>query len=263
MSASTARTTARTAEPIRTQLSALSRARLWARTLSLLAGCLGLAVGISTLLNAGLGLGPYDVLLGGLASTFHVPFGVVASVLGTLLLTVGRALGARVGAGTVVIVLLVGPTVDAVGSVMVPASDALIGGAMASAGLVVLTLSIATIVATRLGGGPMEVLTMGLQARGLSLGSSRVCLDVGACLIGWALGGQVGVFTLVVALGLGHALAALLPAEVTAGDEAALDEDPAGTWTTLPPACPPGSSWCDWVASDAVPGPRRVDLAGA
>lgn len=266
VSASTARTTERTAEPIRKQLSALSRARLWARSVSLLAGCLGLAVGISGLLHAGLGIGPYDVLLGGLADTFHVSFGLVAAVLGTVLLAVGRALGARIGAGTVVVVVLVGPAVDGVGTLMAPASGVLVGGAMASVGVVVLALSVATIVATRLGGGPVEVLTMGLRARGVPLAPARTGIDVAACLAGWALGGQVGAFTLVVALGLGRALSALLPSELTAVDEVAVDEAERarGTWTTLHTDCPPASSWCDWLAvADTGPGCDQIRLATA
>ena len=52
----------------------------------------------------------------------------------------------------------------------------------------------------------------GLAARGLSLGRARTAIEVGVLAIGWGLGGQVGIGTLIYAVSIGPLAQFFLPA---------------------------------------------------
>lgn len=179
----------------------------------MVAGCVVLALGIAAALEAGLGVGPYDVLIDGLADRLGVTFGVASVGLGAIFVVAGWALGGPVGVGTVVAVALVGPLVD-VWRLLLPAPDALVAQAgQLLVAVPVIAVGLGLMIAARLGVGPMEVVMLGLLGRGVPLRWVRTALEVSVALIGWGLGGTLGVGTVVIALTLGHALAAVTPRE--------------------------------------------------
>jgi uncharacterized membrane protein YczE len=182
-----------------------------ARLAGLVAGCGIAALGIATALQAGLGVGPYDVLVDGLARRVGVTFGVASLGLGAVFVLAGRALGGPVGLGTVVVVALVGPLVDAWRLVVPePATVAVQLGQLAVA-VAIIAVGLGLMIAARLGVGPMEVVMLGLADRGVPLRWLRTAMEVGVAVTGWALGGSIGLGTIVIALTLGHALAAVIP----------------------------------------------------
>lgn len=179
----------------------------------MVAGCVVLALGIAAALEAGLGVGPYDVLIDGLADRLGVTFGVASVGLGAVFVLAGWALGGPVGVGTVVAVALVGPLVD-VWRLLLPAPDALVAQAgQLLVAVPVIAVGLGLMIVARLGVGPLEVVMLGLVGRGVPLRWVRTALEVSVALIGWALGGTLGVGTVVIALTLGHALAAVTPRE--------------------------------------------------
>lgn len=179
----------------------------------MVAGCAVLALGIAAALEAGLGVGPYDVLIDGLANRLGVTFGVASVGLGAVFVLAGWGLGGPVGLGTVVAVALVGPLVDG-WRMLVPAPDAVVAQAgQLAAAVPVIALGLGLMIAARLGVGPMEVVMLGLVGRGVPLRWVRTALEVAVAGSGWALGGTLGVGTVVIALTLGHALAAVTPRE--------------------------------------------------
>lgn len=191
----------------------LPRLRGRAKLPGMVAGCVVLALGIAAALEAGLGVGPYDVLIDGLADRLGVTFGVASVGLGALFVLAGWALGGPVGVGTVVAVALVGPLVD-VWRLLLPAPDALVAQAgQLLVAVPVIAVGLGLMIAARLGVGPMEVVMLGLLGRGVPLRWVRTALEVSVALVGWGLGGTLGVGTVVIALTLGHALAAVTPRE--------------------------------------------------
>ena len=188
-----------------------------ARWGALLAGCLVAGGGIALTLLADLGVGPYDVLNSGVAAQLGVTFGLASVLVSTLFVAVGWRLGAVVGPGTLVAMLGIGPSVDA-WSLLLPGSveGLAVQGGLLVIGLVAIAFGLSLVIAANLGAGPMEVLMLGLSGRGVPLRWVRTGLEIGVFATGWALGGQVGVGTVVIALAIGHLIAAFVPSDVGA-----------------------------------------------
>jgi uncharacterized protein len=187
------------------------RGGLAARLTSLVVGLFLCSCGIVAFLEAGLGLPPWDVLHQGLAEQTALSFGEANIAVSVVVLVVGLLARARIGLGTVLNALLIGgfvialTSVDAVGEL----SQAPLGGRIV---LMLLALALfgvgsALYIAPDLGAGPRDslMLVASLRLR-VRIGVSRTALEVGALAAGWALGGTVGVGTLVFALGIGPAV---------------------------------------------------------
>lgn len=185
-----------------------------ARLPAVLVGCAVAACGIAMTLQAGIGVGPYDVLNSGVSKQTGITFGA-ANVLGSITACfIGWRMGAKVGVGTVVSVVLIGPLVDAWRWVLPEPSALAAQSAWLLVGLVVLAFGLSLIIAANLGPGAIEVLMLGIVARGIPLRWARTLLEVGMCVAGILLGGQFGVGTIVIALAIGHVMALFVPREV-------------------------------------------------
>lgn len=164
-------------------------------------GCLG--AGIALTVRARLGLSPWDVLHQGLSDVTGLSFGAVVILLGLVVLLLWIPLGQRLGIGTVVNTLTVGLVVDGVLAV-VPEPDALaLRWAYLLVGIVVIGLGIGLYIGAGLGPGPRDGLMTGIAAKGHPLWLVRTLLELVALGAGWALGGDVGVGTVLFAFGIG------------------------------------------------------------
>jgi uncharacterized membrane protein YczE len=82
---------------------------------------------------------------------------------------------------------------------------------MMLSGVVVVALGSGLYIGSGLGPGPRDGLMTGLAARGVPLRVARTGIEVTVLVVGWLLGGQVGVGTVVFALGIGPLVQVLLP----------------------------------------------------
>jgi uncharacterized membrane protein YczE len=97
----------------------------------------------------------------------------------------------------------VGFVVDAgLDIVDVPASDAL-RWAMLLAGIVITSFGMALYIGAGLGPGPRDGLMTGIAAKGYPLWIVRTVLELTALVVGWVLGGDVGIGTVLFAFGIG------------------------------------------------------------
>jgi uncharacterized membrane protein YczE len=180
-----------------------SVAELRRRVPRLVAGIVVLALGITFTIRAELGVSPYDVLHQGLADITGLSFGTVVVLLGLLILLVWIPLGQRFGIGTILNTLTVGFVVDAgLRIVDVPTHDAL-RWVMLLAGIVITSFGMALYIGAGLGPGPRDGLMTGIAAKGYPLWIVRTVLELTALVIGWILGGDVGVGTVLFAFGIG------------------------------------------------------------
>lgn len=197
--------------PLRSASIALARAvssrAFWRRLAKLNLGLTVLGFGIALMLEAGIGLGPWTVFHQGLSLVTGLSFGRVMQGVGLLVLLLSWLFtGTRPGLGTALNMLLVGPWVDLFRSLPVlphPASY-LPGVAVFVAGLVLQGLGTGLYITARFGAGPRDGLVLGLaRLLSASVRVTRTGLELLVLVSGWLMGGQVGLGTVLFAVGIG------------------------------------------------------------
>lgn len=168
--------------------------------------------GVTLVVKARLGVDPWTVFMQGMSGVTHLSLGQMSQAFTLVLLAVNYLLGGEIpGWGTLLNTLLVGGSIDLF-LPLIPAPAGLAArGAFLAAGVVLMAFGIATYVRTGLGKGPMEgwAFTVGRLFR-LGIGRAKFATDLLAMLLGWLLGGQVGVGTLVSVAALGPLLRVFL-----------------------------------------------------
>jgi uncharacterized membrane protein YczE len=174
------------------------------RRLVQLAGGLALfGASIALLVRAELGLFPWDVLHQGVARAVGLPLGVVVILASVVVLLLWVPLRQRPGLGTVANVVLVGLFVDLTLAVL-PSVEGLPGRVtLLVVGVVLNAAATGLYIGAGYGPGPRDGLMTGLAARGWSLRWSRLAIELLVLAAGFALGGTVGVGTVVYALAVG------------------------------------------------------------
>ena len=162
---------------------------------------LGLA--LATLVQADLGLDPWNVFTQGLARQIGLSLGQTTVIVSVLLLLVWIPLGERPGVGTIANALIVGPVVDA-GLAVIPAPDQLAGQiAYMVAAIVATAIATGLYVGAGWGPGPRDGLMTRLAARGVPIAHARAGIEITVLIVGWLLGGTVGVATVLFATTIG------------------------------------------------------------
>lgn len=185
------------------------------RLIQLYLGLAAYGVSMAMLLYAQLGLMPWDVLHQGLALRSGWPMGRMAILVGALVLLAWIPIRQKPGLGTVSNVVVIGLVFDAtlawVGSALDDAGLAT-RIALLLGGIVLNGLATAAYIGARFGPGPRDGLMTGLARRtGRSVRLVRTVIEGSALGVGFALGGTLGIGTLVYALAIGPVIQALLP----------------------------------------------------
>jgi uncharacterized membrane protein YczE len=180
------------------------------RVTILLASLVLVAAGVACMISAEIGVAPYDVLTTGLSELVDIPIGLAAIVLPVVFVAIGAALGGRLGYGTILCTFLVGPMLGLLLDVL-PTTEAM-GPRLGYyvIGLAVLSVGITGTVAADIGSGPAELVMLAVHERGPAIAPVRTTIELVCVLVGWAMGGQVGVGTVVFALAIGTILRRLL-----------------------------------------------------
>jgi len=179
-------------------MSAASRGAL------LLAGLSGYGFSMALMVQAGLGLDPWDVFHQGLSRHTGMSIGVASAVVGLVVLLAWIPLRNRPGIGTIANVIVIAVTVD-LGIAVLPAPEDLRLRVPMMLGAVLLNaVSTVLYIGAGLGPGPRDGLMTGLVARtGLSVRLIRTLIEATVLTAGWLLGGTVGVGTVIYAFGIG------------------------------------------------------------
>jgi uncharacterized membrane protein YczE len=182
-----------------------------ARTVWLVSGLALCAVGIVAFLESKLGLPPWDVLHQGIAKHSPLSFGVANEVVALLVLLLAWTLGAKIGYGTVANAALIGAFVavatplHAVQQLETWPLSARI--ALLAAGLAAFGAGTALYIGAGMGAGPRDSLMLvGSHRSGIRIGAVRALIESSVLVLGFALGGTVGVGTLVFAALIGPAV---------------------------------------------------------
>lgn len=179
------------------------------RLAQLVGSCVVLGVGVGLLLRAALGSDGYSTLINGISIATTIDFAIVNLVVSILLVALAWMRGVRPGLGTIVQPVVVGGTV----SIMLRLVDEPSGigprlGLLAAAfGLV--GLGVAGYLGSRTGAGPTEAAALAFDPPVPFRWSYSVVQGVGA-LVGWLLGADIGLGTIVVVVALGPVVDLLL-----------------------------------------------------
>ncbi|MFD7132617.1 YitT family protein [Streptomyces sp. NPDC059894] len=181
-----------------------SKGGLIRRLLQLYVGLALYGASSALLVRAGLGLEPWNVLHQGLAELTGLSIGAVSILVGAGVLLLWIPLRQRPGLGTVSNVFVVGLAMDGTLALVPDAHGLTAGAPLLVAGIVLNGAATGLYIAARFGPGPRDGLMTGLHRRtGRSVRLMRTAVEVAVVVTGVALGGTVGVGTLLYAVSIG------------------------------------------------------------
>lgn len=189
----------------------LVRGSVVTRSASLVFGLFLFALGIVLLLESQLGLSPWDVLAQGVSDHTPLSFGTATVVIALCVLGVAWALGARIGPGTVANALLIGLMIDgllAIGAIETLSESPLaVRIVLMTGGILIVGIGSGFYIGAGMGAGPRDSLMLVAARRsGVRIGITRATIEVVVTVVGFALGGTVGIGTVAFAFGIGPAV---------------------------------------------------------
>jgi uncharacterized membrane protein YczE len=182
------------------------------RIIQLFVGLFAYGIAISLMVQAGIGVAPWDVLTQGISHQTGLEFGLLTNIIGLGVLLCWIPIRQRPGFGTLANVLLIGPSAQ-LGLWILPKQH-LLGFQILFyvIGLVLLALATGLYIGARMGPGPRDGLMTGIHARtGWKLWIVRTAIEITVLLIGWALGGNFGPGTIAFALLIGPMVGFTIP----------------------------------------------------
>ena len=172
----------------------------------LILGLVVSAVGIVMMLQANVGLEPWSVLQEGLSHTLGITYGTASALVGAVAIGVAVACNEHVGFGTILNIVLCAIMIDCLLALgLIPLMTSLPSGIfMLLCGLEQLAIGTWLYMRAALGSGPRDALMVALARKtGRSVGLCRAAVELLVILLGWLLGGRVGIGTVISALALG------------------------------------------------------------
>lgn len=178
---------------------------LWPRLARLMLGLVLFGFGLALMVIAELGLSPWDVFHQGVSERTGIPIGTVVIITGLLLLVTWIPLKEKIGIGTIANAIVIGLVLDLALLVLPQSLDLLAARWLAMlSGVLIVAIGSGLYIGAGLGPGPRDGLMTGItRITGYPLALVRAVLEIGVLILGWLLGGTVGVGTLVFAFGIG------------------------------------------------------------
>ena len=164
------------------------------------------SLGIALSLNAQIGYAPWEVLHVGMAKTLGMSIGEISIIVGFLILLVTAYCGEDIGIGTISNMIVIGLVLDLILYLdfLPVAGNMFFGLLMLITGLFTIALGSYFYIASAFGAGPRDGLMVLLTRKtGLPIGVCRGAIELTAVVIGWYLGGLVGIGTVVSAFMIG------------------------------------------------------------
>jgi hypothetical protein len=174
--------------------------------------CLGLIIfgfGSSLLFHASIGNAPWVVLAEGLSIKFSWSIGFATFISSIIVLSIWIPLRQKPGLGTIMNIVIIAGVLNlsiyqldfSSNIIFINLFTALVGTVTAGVGSGIYLIA-------NLGPGPRDGLMTGFQKlSGYPIAWVRAFIEITVVLLGWYLGGNVGLGTLIFAFGIGPALA--------------------------------------------------------
>jgi len=181
------------------------------RFLQLVVGLLLFGFSVALMVEAHLGLDPWDVFHQGAAERTGIAIGTATIVVSVFVLLLWIPLKQLPGVGTLANAVLVGLAMNWSLALLDRPQTMTVRIAFLVAGIVLNGVATGLYIGAGLGAGPRDGLMMGLAARGHSIRVVRTGLEIGVLAAGWLLGGTVGVGTVAYAVTIGPLAHVFIP----------------------------------------------------
>jgi len=177
------------------------------RVAKLFLGLFLYALGIVMTINANLGLAPWDVFHQGLAKNVGITMGLASIYVGIIITVLDSLLGERLGWGTLSNMIVIGTLIDVLMlNHLVPVFQSIVPRfIMMFLGMFVIGVASYFYISSGFGSGPRDGLMVALTKKtNKSVRFIRNCIEMSALVVGYALGGSVGIGTVIMALSCGY-----------------------------------------------------------
>ncbi|MFQ9976623.1 YczE/YyaS/YitT family protein [Clostridium cadaveris] len=161
------------------------------------------------MLNSNLGLSPWDVFHQGLSILTGITIGQASILIGILFVFLGMLFGQKLGFGTILNMILIGQFIDIIIYIdIIPkASSVFMGIIMMIIGMLIMGFGCYFYMGCGLGCGPRDGVMVALSIKlNKPIKYVRSSMEVMVLIIGYFLGGKVGMGTFISALFLGYSL---------------------------------------------------------
>jgi len=182
------------------------------RVLQLLIGLVLYGFGCALTIESGLGVDPWTVFAQGVSILTGIGIGWVTNLIGFLVLLLWIPLRQKPGIGTIANILLVGTSMQVALWILPPVSGPVVQFGVLFGGIVTVALASGLYIGAHFGPGPRDGLMTGLHGRlGWPVWLCRGLVEVAVLLVGWTLGGTVGIGTVLFAVLIGPLVHLALP----------------------------------------------------
>lgn len=161
--------------------------------------------------QANLGLSPWEVLHQGIAFRTPLTIGLASIGVSLLVLLFWIPLRQPLGVGTVTNAVAIGLFIDLVIFVVPQPEVLVVRWLLLVGGILLVGIGSGFYIGVHLGPGPRDGLMTGIARRGPSLRLARTGVEGTALVLGWLLGGTVGVGTVLFSLTIGPIVQFFLP----------------------------------------------------
>ena len=161
------------------------------------------------MLNSNLGLSPWDVFHQGVSNVVGVTIGQASIIVSIVFVIIGMMLGQKLGLGTILNMIIVGKLIDVIMAMnIIPVATNIISGIiMMIIGMLVMGFGCYLYIGCGLGCGPRDGVMIGLSKEVKKpIKYVRTSIEVTVLILGYILGGNVGVGTLISAIALGYSM---------------------------------------------------------
>lgn len=178
---------------------------LQAKPIAMLLVALSLfGIGEGMLVLSNLGSTPWTVLAQGIQYHTQWDLGVVTFLISMGVLLLWIPLKLKAGLGTILNMILIAVVLEVFLTVFPTPKNMINRVLLCVGGVTVIGIASSLYLTCHMGAGPRDGLMVGIcQKTGLKVGVVRSSIEVVVCVIGWALGGVLGVGTLLFAFGVG------------------------------------------------------------
>jgi uncharacterized membrane protein YczE len=195
-----------------------SRQELIRRIPRLVFGLVIFGIGAAMMVLSDLGLSPWEVMAQGISFKTGIPIGTVGILIGIVVLLLWIPLKEKLGIGTILNVFIIGIVIDLTLWFAPESVEGLaVRWLLLAGGILIVGIGSGFYIGAGLGPGPRDGLMTGIARRGVNIGLARFGIEITVLVVGWLLGGTVGVGTVLFAFGMGPLIAILLP-RLSVGD---------------------------------------------